>query len=617
VIKIRLLICFRAYCKQEEDKVLQFQVAEAKKHFPDAKIIVAVCGKKPVVDAKIIHYSEKPIGLTKPWEIAIEQAKDFDNLIMVDGDDQFIFEEIKKFYALCEGTTAIPKRQSRILYISDSKIDRITLEDLENAYIRTRYNTPLIDLQPGLYLLNKEAIQSLDFKDLDHWVGDLSFLDQLHKNDIQINQKDILVRNQELGTLNLEILFKRIKAFEKYFNLSFFDLISQVEKDPNKFLIEGSLSKIEPIKLAYQENKNKLKIKDMKGLILAGGFGKRLRPITHTIQKQLIPIANKPIIVYIIEDLVNSGINKIGIVVGPNKEQIQSELGDGSKFGAEIDYIIQDNPGGLAHAVLVSKDFLQDDDFIMYLGDNLFSQNIKNFVETFNNSKAEAKILLTRVNDPQRFGIAVLNGSKVTQVLEKPENPPSDLAITGVYAFRKSIWEAISKIQPSARGELEITDAIQWLINHNKQVDSEVIEGWWEDTGKPSALLVANQLILDHKLIEKNEAQVEDNVNIQGRVSIGKNTIIKQGTTIRGPLIIGDNCEIGPNAYIGPYTAIGNNVKIKQTQIEHSIILENTEININKRIIDAVIGKNSKINSINSTLGGHCLIIADDSEVEL
>ncbi|MEE8402620.1 MAG: glucose-1-phosphate thymidylyltransferase, partial [Candidatus Hydrothermarchaeaceae archaeon] len=261
----------------------------------------------------------------------------------------------------------------------------------------------------------------------------------------------------------------------------------------------------------------------MKGLILAGGSGMRLRPLTHTGPKQLIPIANKPALFYGVEDLREAGIKEIGVILGLNMpEMIEEALGNGSAFDTNITYVPQGEPKGLAHAVLVSKEYLGDESFVMYLGDNLLKAGVKEFVNNFEGSKFDARILLTKVKNPQQFGVAELDGSgKVIRLEEKPKKPKSDLALVGVYLFKSSIFKAVSQIKPSWRNELEITDAIQWLIDNGYNVDSHIVEGWWKDTGKPKDLLDANRLVLDG-LEPSNHGKIEENVQIHGRVSIGE-----------------------------------------------------------------------------------------------
>lgn len=355
----------------------------------------------------------------------------------------------------------------------------------------------------------------------------------------------------------------------------------------------------------------------MKGLILSGGHGTRLRPLTHTGPKQLIPIANKPVLFYAIEDLRDAGVIDIGLILGTNMpEKVKDAVGDGSQFGVKITYIMQGEPRGLAHAVAVAKDFVGEDSFIMYLGDNILKSGINEFVDGFEKSNYEARILLQPVENPRQFGVAELDAEgNVINLVEKPEHPKSDLALVGIYLFKSSIFDAISRIKPSWRGELEITDAIQELLNTGLKVDSHVVRGWWKDTGKPQDVLDANHLILD-VLESENNGEVEDGAKIKGRVYIGKGTIIKENSVIRGPVIIGENCEI--DAYIGPYTSIGDNSVIVGGEIESSIVVGDATIKCNERIIDSLIGNHSNIISHDNKLPkGHRFIIGENSVVNL
>jgi len=335
----------------------------------------------------------------------------------------------------------------------------------------------------------------------------------------------------------------------------------------------------------------------VKGLILAGGHGTRLRPLTFTGNKHMIPIANKPMIFYGLEHLSKAGIKEIAVILGPIREGVREVIGDGSAFGLEITYIDQPDPKGLAHAVLVAEDFLKGEPFVMYLGDNLLKQGVRPLINAYFNHSSDCVICVTAVNDPDRYGIVELDSEgKVSRLVEKPKEPKSNLALAGAYLFNESIFEAVKKIKPSWRNELEITDAIQFLLENGKKISVQHIDGWWKDTGKPEDLLEANQLVLDD-LQSKFEGSIDNSCQIIGKVAIGKNTIIKPNTRIKGPVIIGNNCEIGPNVYLGPYTSIGDSVKILSGEVEGSIIMQNVFINCNKRIIDSIIGRQSRLES--------------------
>nr|MDO8134489.1 glucose-1-phosphate thymidylyltransferase [Candidatus Njordarchaeum guaymaensis] len=352
----------------------------------------------------------------------------------------------------------------------------------------------------------------------------------------------------------------------------------------------------------------------MKGLLLAGGHGTRLRPLTHTGNKHMLPVANKPILLYGLESLRDAGIRKIGIVLGPIKEGVVEVIGDGSRFGVEVTYIDQPEPKGLAHAVMIAEDFIKDDSFVMYLGDNLLKNGIKYLVDDFRKSKNDAMIVLTDVKDPQRYGIAEVKNGKLVRTVEKPKEPRSNLAVTGIYFFTAPIFGIVKKLKPSWRNELEITDAIQGLLDQGYKVGYRMVEGWWKDTGKPEDLLEANQLILS-EIKRVNRGTAEEGANIVGNVEVGKNSIIHKDTTIRGPAIIGENCKIGPSSYIGPYTSIGNNATIIGGEIENSIIMDGATINCDKRIVDSLIGRDSKIISNVAKPSGSRFVIGDSTYI--
>lgn len=336
----------------------------------------------------------------------------------------------------------------------------------------------------------------------------------------------------------------------------------------------------------------------MKGLILAGGHGTRLRPLTFTGNKHMIPIANKPMLFYGLDFLAKADIREIGVILGPIKEGVKEALGDGSKFGLDITYINQPNPKGLAHAVLIAEDFLKDDPFIMYLGDNLLKQGVRPMVNNYLKNSSDCVICVTPVRNPHQYGIVDIDSKgNVTRLVEKPQETKSNLALVGAYLFNKSIFEAVKKIKASWRNELEITDAIQFLLERGKKISVQHIEGWWKDTGKPVDLLEANQFVLEDMEPTIDTFADDQSSQIIGKVSIGRNTVIKSNTRIKGPVIIGESCEIGPNVYIGPYTSIGDNAKILAGEIEGSIIMEKVVINCSRRIVDSIIGRQSRLES--------------------
>jgi len=363
----------------------------------------------------------------------------------------------------------------------------------------------------------------------------------------------------------------------------------------------------------YNRPKNE-RAAPVKGLILSGGRGTRLRPITFTSAKQLVPVANKPILYYGIEALAASGIREIGIVVGDTRQEIRDAVGDGSRFGVSVTYIEQEAPLGLAHAVLVSEPFLGDDAFCMYLGDNLIREKLEPLVTRFREEKPNSQILLARVPNPSQFGVAELRDGTVVRLIEKPKTPPSDLALVGVYMFDSAIFKAVKAIKPSARGELEITDAIQWLIDAGHVVRPHVIEGWWKDTGRLEDMLEANRIILD-TLLPRTEGHVEDS-EILGKVVVEAGARIVQ-STVRGPAIIGRGAVI-ENAYVGPFTSIGDGVTVRGSEIEHSILLEGSSVSdVGGRIESSLIGRNVSIYRTARKPRAFNFMLGDRSEVGL
>lgn len=354
----------------------------------------------------------------------------------------------------------------------------------------------------------------------------------------------------------------------------------------------------------------------LKGLVLSGGRGTRLRPITHTAAKQLVPVANKPILFFVLENLAAAGVTDVGIVIAPETgPAIREAVGDGARFGIGVTWIPQDQPGGLAHAVKISRPFLDQSPSVMYLGDNLIGARITRFAEEFLAGPASAQILLKAVDNPSAFGIATLGeGGRVTRLVEKPKDPPSNLALVGVYFFRPAIHAAIDAIRPSARGELEITDAISRLLDTGHQVDARVIEEWWLDTGKKDDLLAANTTVLDAWCQRRLAGDVDANSEVQGRVEIGAGSVIVN-SRIRGPVMIGRNCHI-ENTFIGPFSSIGDGAHIQGSILQHVVLLENCRISGVDRIEDSLIGRNAVVRS-NGARGVLRLSLGDDSEVEI
>ena len=358
----------------------------------------------------------------------------------------------------------------------------------------------------------------------------------------------------------------------------------------------------------------------LKGIILHGGAGTRLRPLTFTGPKQLIPVANKPISQYVLEDLVEAGISEIAIVLGNiYPEKVKEYYGDGSRFGAKITYVYQGEPKGIAHAVKLCEDFVGDDKFVVYLGDNLIKGGIANFTKKFReNDKLDAMILLTQVKDPGRFGVARFDSSgKIVELIEKPKEPPSNYALAGIYFLSPLIFQSISSLKPSWRGELEITEAIQMLLNTGANVTHDIIQGWWKDTGKAEDILEANRLLLDD-IKSELDGIIEDDRSIQGRVSLGKGSMIRKGALVRGPAAIGRNTVIESTVYLGPYTSIGSDCTIRRGEIENSIIMDGCEVDVDDRIVDSLIGANSKIASYGSNIPrGRSFILGESSSILL
>ena len=351
----------------------------------------------------------------------------------------------------------------------------------------------------------------------------------------------------------------------------------------------------------------------MKGLILSGGRGTRLRPLTYTSAKQLVPVANKPVLFYGIESLAAAGIREIGMVVGDTQSEIRAAVGDGSAWGVRITYIEQDAPRGLAHAVLISEQFIDNQPFVMYLGDNLLNKGIDRFVDEFTRERPAAQILLARVPDPQMFGVAELAEGRVVRLVEKPQQPISDLALVGVYMFSPAVFDAVKAIKPSFRNELEITDAIQTLIDRGLEVRPHIVDGWWKDTGKLEDMLEANRLILD-TLDRRIEGSVDAASRVEGKVVVEEGAVIED-SVVRGPVIIGARARI-VRAYVGPFTSIMNDAEVRESEIEHSIVLEGSSIsNLSARIEDSLIGKNVKIYRLPVKPSAYRFMLGDNSEV--
>jgi glucose-1-phosphate thymidylyltransferase len=360
----------------------------------------------------------------------------------------------------------------------------------------------------------------------------------------------------------------------------------------------------------------------VKALVLAGGAGTRLRPITHTSAKQLVPVANKPILFYGLEAMAEAGISEVGVIVGDTAEEVMRAVGDGSRFGIRVTYVHQEQPLGLAHCVLCASEFLGDDDFVMYLGDNLLRSGITDFVAGFADARRRggpgapaAQILLAKVPDPERFGVAELDErGRVVRLVEKPPEPPSDLALVGVYLFDRRIHEAVRSISPSHRGELEITDAIQWLIDHGHPVLATVLEGWWKDTGELEALLEGNRLVLE--AIEAGIAgSVDPSSRVEGRVVLEAGASLVR-SVVRGPAVIGRGTLV-EDSFVGPFTSIAEDCTIKGSEVEHSIILAGALVEQVGRLTDSLIGRSVVVRRAKGLPRSSRLMVGDHSRVEL
>jgi glucose-1-phosphate thymidylyltransferase len=350
----------------------------------------------------------------------------------------------------------------------------------------------------------------------------------------------------------------------------------------------------------------------MKALIPSGGAGTRLRPITHTSAKQLVPIANKPILFYGLEALAAAGVREVGMVVGDTAPEIEEAVGDGAAWGIEVTYIPQEAPLGLAHTVLISREFLGEDDFVMYLGDNVLKGGITNLVRAFTDRPCAAQILLAHVMDPQRFGVAELDGDRIVRLIEKPENPPSDLALVGVYLFTPLIHEAVRAIRPSGRGELEITDAIQWLIDNGHEVRPHLVQGWWKDTGKLNDLLDANRLIMEDLKPERS-GTLDEASSLVGSVVLQEGSVVAN-STIRGPAVVGRGTRV-IDSFIGPYTAIGDACVIEDSEIEHSVIMERCVVRGMHRLEDSLLGKEVTVERSDDKPKAYRLMVGDHGRV--
>ena len=355
----------------------------------------------------------------------------------------------------------------------------------------------------------------------------------------------------------------------------------------------------------------------MKGIILHGGHGTRLRPLTHTGPKQLLPIANKPMSQYGLESIRDAGITEIAIIIGGiGSKKVKEYYGDGEKFGVKISYVEQDEPRGIAHAILLCKEFIGNEKFLTFLGDNILLDDISEYVKNFEKSNADASIVLCEVDNPTRFGIADVKEGIITKIVEKPKNPSSNLAVIGVYLLKPKVFDIIKRLKPSWRNELEITDTLQIMLEEKQKIIYNIVQSNWKDTGTPEDIIQANNIIIN-KMPSIFEGKKENNVKTSGNIIVGKNSILKEGCKIIGPVIIGENCIIEKNCIIGPNTSIGNNSKISNSNIQNTIIMTNCKIDFGGRIRDSIISNDSEIIQKNDSKNFKVFLLGEGTKILL
>jgi len=354
----------------------------------------------------------------------------------------------------------------------------------------------------------------------------------------------------------------------------------------------------------------------MKGIILHGGHGTRLRPLTHTGPKQLLPIANKPMSQYALEDLCEAGIKDIAVIIGDvYPEKVKEFYGDGSNFGVKLSYIFQDKPKGISHAIRLCKDFVGNDRFVVYLGDNILRKGLVDYTKKFQSSSTDALILLCEVDDPSRFGVAEFENGSIKKIIEKPKVTDSNLAVIGVYFLTPRIFDIIDTLKPSWRGELEITEALQLLMDNGSSIEHDIVTGWWKDTGTPEDILHANKLVLD-TIGTPHQFVLSEGSHIQGNIVKGKDSSVSRDSFIMGPVIIGDNCTIGPRVRIGPYVSIGNNSVLRECDIENSILMQNCKIDTKIHLKDSIVAGGSEITN-NQEPRKHQFLLGERSQLKL
>ncbi|MBI2445145.1 glucose-1-phosphate thymidylyltransferase [Candidatus Micrarchaeota archaeon] len=623
----KLLIGVRTYQVENNAEQCEEQLADIRAAFPQATVLLLICGLPPGprmaahADA-VIHYSDRPLGLGIPTRKILEYAKQngFSHAIVLDGGRQHQATEIAEAYRrnLGKADAVIPERSRRFLF-TRGQLDGTTMEDLMNGFLRIRTGHTLADPVPGAYILYDTARLPLTtFTPENSWAGDSLLVEELLQSKAKIATPPVTVRSGTYAISSTQLVFNAVDALEKQYGMSLEKVTQAVRQAPQDFLYQGNLGFIDAILDARRAHGYRQAIGGMKALILAGGKGTRLRPFTNTIQKQVFPIANKPILHFIMEKIAKSGISEVGVIVGPNQDQIRNCLHDGSDWNVHVTYIEQDAPSGLAHAVLTAEKFLAQSPFLMYLGDNLLRDDLTDFLIDFIHSDVSASIMLTEVKEPEKFGIAELDGQgRIIRLHEKPKEPHGNLGIIGVYAFRPDVFQAIRAIRPSARGELEITDAIQKLLEMRKPVGHRLIRDWWEDTGNADSILKANALILDEMPAQTLDSiKVEPGCIIKGRVQIGQGTVIRNNSTIIGPASIGEHCTI-ESSFVGPYTTLGNRNQLHDAHIEYGLTMEGVRLESVGPMRFSIIGKNSQVKGQSPKPEEHVLMLGDDTQTRI
>jgi len=599
----KTLVGIRAYLVGENAREHEEQLAGIRDAFPkgEAFLLYLACGLKPTegmarLADRVEYYGDAPKGVGLPTQKIIEYAlaNGFARLVVVDGDGQHKPEAVAAMASRLgeKGADAVvPQRSKRVIF-SREKLDGKTVEDVESAFLRMGWGAELkglADLTPGLFLF-RDAGKLAGFNaEENSWIGDYLLVEHCLKKKMSLTAPVIKIRENVYTLSNKRLLFREIAQLETHYGKTLQEVAVEIRKRPYDYLHGGSIGAIDGLIDEYRRFKYTERISGVKALILAGGRGTRLKPLTDTIQKQVFPIANKPLLRFIMETITRTGISEIGVIVGPKKEQIMAALGDGSDWNAKITYIEQDAPAGLAHAVLCAKGFLGESPFLMYLGDNLIEEDLTDFLFDFLES-GNCSIMLTRVSDPSRFGIAELDpAGAIKRLVEKPKQTDSNLGIIGIYAFNPSVFGAIAKIKPSARGELEITDAIQKLLESGERVDYRVISGWWKDTGSIESVLDANALMLAQAEQGEGKFEKDDKTVIKGKACIGKGCRLSN-SVILGPVSIGENTVI-TDSIIGPYTTLGANNKVKGCSITYSLTLDGVSLSDLREVYESVIGK--------------------------